>query len=495
VTDPPDIAVHAPADPHVALPLVRRLCGLPGVRVATLRLHGRSAGGEPGRGLLRRLQDGLQPARPPAASRLAALCEEHGIDPGAGEAAGNLDLLYGVQPPGPAGERPALVVEARRSADGRRALPAVLHRTPDGKTRVLAAGELPIEKHDTAESIHLKLQLVARDLVVHALQQAEPKPNATPSEGPPLSLAGPDPTLPRWAPRHPPDESALAARGKRLLAALYLFSGWVWLRNLLRRRRGRVPAVIVNFHRVADSAVDHWMTLDTPGFDRMMAFVERHYRVVSIEELQQVLARGHNREAIAAITFDDGYRECASAAAAVLETRGMTAAFYHCSGFLDGEADLAHDARRGIAGLPKMSPAELRDLAAHGFEVGSHTVSHVDLRAASGATIRDELHDSKIRLEEATGTEVSGLSVPWGSPAHCRPEVFAEARAAGYRYVLSHFDGVNFPGETGYHLRRVRPPLDDVLRLHASMEGWRGLRGLFSRAPERIVLATEDEGR
>ena len=133
-----------------------------------------------------------------------------------------------------------------------------------------------------------------------------------------------------------------------------------------------------------------------------------------------------------------------------------------------------------------MREREVRDLAAHGFEIGSHTVTHADFRDAPVEVIREEVHESKRRLERVPGVTVSGLSVPWGSPAHCRPEVFREARAAGYDYVVSHFDGVNPPGEGGAHLRRVRPPLSDLTRLKAAVEGWRGLRGLLSRRPESI---------
>jgi peptidoglycan/xylan/chitin deacetylase (PgdA/CDA1 family) len=495
------IVVLAPEVPEVAFPLVRRLSGRPGLRVTSVRLWPTPSAGRPDEvsGLSRLARRLIQPELPTPARRFAAFCEREGIDTaragGAGVPDGDVVVRYGIDPAGGVASPPTgAVLDVRAAlhrADGCAEV-VVRSGAPDEPASNVRRRAIPVDANDTAESLFIKLQKVARDLLIDALDgPGEPRPER-PDGGEPLSLAGPDPALPRWTPGHPPDESSTAAGAKRLLAALFLGCGFVQLRNWLRRRAGRVPAVVVNFHRVADNAVDHWMTLDTPAFDRMLDFIDRHYRVVSLEELQRVLAAGTNREAIAAITFDDGYRECATAAAAALENRGMTAAFYPCTGFLDGEQDLAHDSRRGIAGLPKMDPGQLRDLAGLGFEVGSHTVSHADFRDASADGIRGELRDSKQRIEAETGAEVRGLSVPWGSPAHCRPEVFVEARRAGYAYVLSHFDGVNFPGEKGYHLRRVRPPLDDVGRLHAAMEGWRGLRGLFSRAPERVVLAGGD---
>jgi peptidoglycan/xylan/chitin deacetylase (PgdA/CDA1 family) len=267
--------------------------------------------------------------------------------------------------------------------------------------------------------------------------------------------------------------------GRKVLAAAYLYCGWVQVRNWVRRRRGRVPGIVVNFHRVADDRLDHWMTMSTPAFGAYLDQIASRYRVVSLEEMVRRLASGSNREPLVAITFDDGYRQCAEGAARELAARRMTAAFFVCSGFVDRQADFEHDRERGILSLPKMGTHELKGLVERGFEVGSHSISHVDFRFADADSIHREIADSKTDLERATGVPVRGFAVPYGSRAHCRPEVFAEARKAGYAYVLSHFDGANFPGQETSHLRRVRPPLDSGLLMRAAVEGWRGLSGLF----------------
>jgi peptidoglycan/xylan/chitin deacetylase (PgdA/CDA1 family) len=131
-----------------------------------------------------------------------------------------------------------------------------------------------------------------------------------------------------------------------------------------------------------------------------------------------------------------------------------------------------------------MGRRELKDLARRRFELGSHTVTHCDFRSADAATIEREVADSKTAIESASGAPVRGFSIPFGSRAHCRPEAFEAARRHGYDYVLSHFDGTNPPGEGTFHLRRVRPSLDSPLLLHAAVEGWRGVRGLFSPRPQ-----------
>lgn len=362
---------------------------------------------------------------------------------------------------------------------------------------------IPIEEHDLPASLALKGQVAVRDLLVRAL--AGLSRGEQPSMPPGDPLAGSDAPLDQQRLGALARLSVLRARATRragvrvlirkALAAAYLYCGYVQVRNALRRRAGKVPGVIVNFHRVADNHGDHWMTVGTSEFAEYLAYLRRYYRIVPLEELRRRLAAGRNTEHIAAITFDDGYRECATDAVAALERYGLDAAFYVCSSLMDEGGGLEHDRAAGFEGLATMRFEEARDLATRGFEIGSHSMSHADFRSASADTIEREVSASKTRIEEITGTRVRGFAVPFGSVKHCRAEVFAAARRAGYAYVLSHFDGVNFPGGDTVHLRRVRPPCDGVLTMHAAVEGWRGFSGLFSAAPETIVLETDGSAR
>jgi peptidoglycan/xylan/chitin deacetylase (PgdA/CDA1 family)/folate-dependent phosphoribosylglycinamide formyltransferase PurN len=351
---------------------------------------------------------------------------------------------------------------------------------------VWARATLPIEERDVPETLALKARAAGRELFVEALERIRRGETPLPQEGAPGSFKAPSAGersafRRRFASRYRPARpGGLALFGKQLLAGLYLYCGFVQVRNLRQRSRERVPVTIVNFHRVADNRGEHWMTIGTAEFDAYVAFLKRWYRIVSIEEARALLASGRNREHAVAITFDDGYEECAVAAAAVLENHAAPASFYICSGFIDAVGELAHDRAAGILGLAKMGRRELKDLHRRKFELGSHTITHCDFRDASPATIDREIAQSKAAIESASGAPVRGFSVPFGSRAHCRSEVFDIARRHGYDYVLSHFDGTNVPGRETFHLRRVRPSLDSPLLLHAAVEGWRGLRGLVS---------------
>lgn len=69
-----------------------------------------------------------------------------------------------------------------------------------------------------------------------------------------------------------------------------------------------------------------------------------------------------------------------------------------------------------VFGQPEYAEKKLRDLVLWGFEVGSHTVDHLNLSQASPEHIRKELAESESRLEEMIGGgyQIYTLSPPYG---------------------------------------------------------------------------------
>ena len=86
---------------------------------------------------------------------------------------------------------------------------------------------------------------------------------------------------------------------------------------------------------------------------------------------------------------------------------------------------------------------QIREMAAHGIEFGSHSVTHPILANTSSAQLRDELTISKACLEQELGRPVDVLAYPVGQDFAFNGDVMAAARAAGYRIGVSYISGVN----------------------------------------------------
>jgi peptidoglycan/xylan/chitin deacetylase (PgdA/CDA1 family) len=94
-----------------------------------------------------------------------------------------------------------------------------------------------------------------------------------------------------------------------------------------------------------------------------------------------------------------------------LRKLGIPATFFVSSAFVDSSTPFPHDVRRGFHDIPSFTSAQLRDMASDPlFEIGSHSVSHIDFSARPPAeTIERELVESRRALEAITG-ETCGAS-------------------------------------------------------------------------------------
>ncbi|MBI2317545.1 MAG: polysaccharide deacetylase family protein [Betaproteobacteria bacterium] len=140
----------------------------------------------------------------------------------------------------------------------------------------------------------------------------------------------------------------------------------------------------------------------------------------------------------AGITFDDGYASDRHVALPVLQALGLRAAFFIVTDWI------------GRPGF--LSRGEIRELAAAGMEIGSHTASHRFLSELPDSQVREELATSRRTLEDLTGGPVRFLSLPGG---RCSRATLHIAQEAGYDAVCTSWVGLNRPGGGVFCLRRI----------------------------------------
>ena len=168
----------------------------------------------------------------------------------------------------------------------------------------------------------------------------------------------------------------------------------------------------------------------------------------------QWLAGECERRAVV-ITFDDGSETDALIAAPLLAEAGFTATFYVIAGRVGG---------RGY-----LSPAQLGELRAAGFEIGCHSMTHRYLDEADDGQLRVELGEAKERLEQITGTRIVHFSCPGGRWSR---RVAQQAARAGFKSVASSRIGINTPATNHFNLARIA-----VLRDHDRAAFARLVRG------------------
>ena len=130
---------------------------------------------------------------------------------------------------------------------------------------------------------------------------------------------------------------------------------------------------------------------------------------------------------------------------------------------------------------------ELRGLADHGWEVGSHTRSHPRLPELDDPALDGELAGSRADCESGLGRECKSLAYPYGAVDR---RVVAAAERAGYRHAVTLPRGLHRPeplhwprvgiyhvdGEARWRWRMKVSPLARRIRASGAWESVDGLR-------------------
>lgn len=169
-------------------------------------------------------------------------------------------------------------------------------------------------------------------------------------------------------------------------------------------------------------------------------------------QLRHLLARGYRpltlsqatsgvrTERALVVTFDDAFRSVLERGLPLLERLGVPATVFVPTDFAAEAAPMTWSTLGRWAGtaheeeLRCMSWDGVRQLAAAGWEIGSHTCSHPKLTAIDGAAARSELSRSKRACEEELQRACTSLAYPFGLHD---PGVVALAAGAGYARAVT----------------------------------------------------------
>ncbi len=155
-------------------------------------------------------------------------------------------------------------------------------------------------------------------------------------------------------------------------------------------------------------------------------------------------------QAAVTLMFDDGEENAYTAAKPVLDSYGFVGSAAIITEMID-EPDF-------------MSAAQLQDLAAGGWEIASHSITHSDLTTLSRTAITRELRRSKLDLEEL-GFTVKNFALPFGA---YNGAILAEG-AKYYSSVRAFEQGQNPQGTFPFDVK-VRGVINSTTP--AELEGW-----------------------
>lgn len=180
--------------------------------------------------------------------------------------------------------------------------------------------------------------------------------------------------------------------------------------------------IVLNFHRVEPPTGLEINRVSRKRFGQLLETVEKTGLSVGRPGRDPMKVMPE-----ALITFDDGFASIGDSALPQLQQRNWGAVMFLISGFIGRKDDW--DVRVLGRSRPLMSWPQVRQWSDAGFVLGSHTRTHRDLTALAPLQLKQELTESKSKIEDAIGREVTLLSYPFGRH---NARVRDAAREAGY---------------------------------------------------------------
>ncbi|HEY7238252.1 MAG TPA: polysaccharide deacetylase family protein [Burkholderiales bacterium] len=257
---------------------------------------------------------------------------------------------------------------------------------------------------------------------------------------------------------------------------------------------------------------------DAAEFEARMRWLRANFNVLPLGAAVEALREDRLPRRALCITFDDGYADNHGVALPILRRLALPATFFVATGFLDGgcmfndlvieavrrargphlrleDIGLGHYAlatveqrvraidailsrlkyfqpgqrqqvaaeiaRRAGAAVPAdlmMTSDQVRSLHQAGMSVGAHTVNHPILAEIPAAEARNEMAQSRARLEDITGAPVRLFAYPNGVPLRDYRREHAElARALGFEAAVSCAWGAARSGDDVFQLPRFTP--------------------------------------
>lgn len=166
------------------------------------------------------------------------------------------------------------------------------------------------------------------------------------------------------------------------------------------------------------------------------------YKVTFIRFEEAVELITHKKQPdtpLVAFSFDDGFEECYTMIAPILEDFNINAAFFINPNFASGDDAYIRNFTENIVLTPGKRPmrwSQILDLQKRGHIIGAHTLDHYMINTDNKVELDYQIGSCKKRIEEQTQEPCSYFAFPYGRLEHAN-EAAIEIALKYYPYVFS----------------------------------------------------------
>lgn len=227
---------------------------------------------------------------------------------------------------------------------------------------------------------------------------------------------------------------------------------------------------ILMYHKILPEKDFTDLTVPLNKFEKQMHILkEIGFSTILLSELIEAL---HNNftlpEKPIIITFDDAFSCIIKYAKPVLDKLNYKAVAFVVVNAI-GKNNF-WDSGKNVPETKCMDKGELKYLIMSGWEIGSHGISHKNLTELTEKSIKKEVADSKIKLEQLLRIKIHSFAYPYGA---YNDLVIKHIEKAGYKSACTVKSDNSSVTENVFRLRRIYvKPSDSFFTFKRKISQW-----------------------
>jgi peptidoglycan/xylan/chitin deacetylase (PgdA/CDA1 family) len=231
----------------------------------------------------------------------------------------------------------------------------------------------------------------------------------------------------------------------------YIEEDTIEYKNSKQLQVNQIP--ILMYHSISDIKGTYSELCVSPNsFKEQMNYLKQvGYTTVTFYDLANHIEHGEPLpEKPIILTFDDGYLDNYENAFSVMKDLDMVGVIYPYINKIDSKNGLTID--------------QLAKMHEEGWEVGSHTINHLDLTSLTESQLLKEINDSKLNLEKTFNCDIVSFCYPAGK---YNENVVKVIKASDYKFgVTTNYGQADLENNT-LKLSRIRINRSDTLKTFA----------------------------
>lgn len=191
---------------------------------------------------------------------------------------------------------------------------------------------------------------------------------------------------------------------------------------------------MINWNEPEEKSKEH--------FRKVLGKLQKECDLIKAEDAVSLIANSKEvNKPTLAFTFDDGFEDCYTHIAPVLEEFGVNGIFFINPNFVEADKKYIETFLQTTKSPNKrpMTWGQIKDLQRRGHIIGAHTMDHYMINSDDAKELEYQIGECRKAIEEKLGTLCEFFAFPFGRLEHANSKAI-DIACKHYKYVFSQSD-------------------------------------------------------